>query len=104
MDGANRWQQLINITLPSILPTIIVMLILETGKVLNIGFEKVYAMQNDLNLAVSEVISTFTYKQGLENLEYDYATAIGLFNSVVSFTMLMLVNGISKKFSETSLF
>ena len=104
VDGANRWQQLINITLPSILPTIIVMLILETGKVLNIGFEKVYAMQNDLNLAVSEVISTFTYKQGLENLEYDYATAIGLFNSVVSFTMLMLVNGISKKFSETSLF
>ena len=104
VDGANRWQQLINITLPSILPTIIVMLILETGKVLNIGFEKVYAMQNDLNLSVSEVISTFTYKQGLENLEYDYATAIGLFNSVVSFTMLMLVNGISKKFSETSLF
>lgn len=104
VDGANRWQQLINITLPSILPTIIVMPILETGKVLNIGFEKVYAMQNDLNLSVSEVISTFTYKQGLENLEYDYATAIGLFNSVVSFTMLMLVNGISKKFSETSLF
>ena len=104
VDGANRWQQLINITLPSILPTIIVMLILETGKVLNIGFEKVYAMQNDLNLSVSEVISTFTYKLGLENLEYDYATAIGLFNSVVSFTMLMLVNGISKKFSETSLF
>ena len=104
VDGANRWQQLINITLPSILPTIIVMLILETGKVLNIGFEKVYAMQNDLNLAVSEVISTFTYKQGLENLEYDYATAIGLFNSGVSFIMLMLVNGFSKKFSETSLF
>lgn len=104
VDGANRWRQLINITLPSIMPTIIIMLILETGKVLNIGFEKVYAMQNDLNLSVSEVISTFTYKQGLENLEYDYATAVGLFNSVVSFTMLMVVNGISKKFSETSLF
>ena len=104
VDGANRWQQLIKITLPSIMPTIIVMLILETGKVLNIGFEKVYAMQNDLNLSVSEVISTYTYKQGLENLDYDYATAIGLFNSVVSFAMLMIVNGISKKASETSLF
>ena len=74
------------------MPTIITMLILEVGKVLNIGFEKVYAMQ------------TYTYKQGLENLEYDYATAIGLFNSIVSFIMLLTVNGISKKVSETSLF
>lgn len=104
VDGATRWQQLLNITLPSILPTIVIMLILETGKVLNIGFEKVYAMQTDLNLSVSEVISTYTYKQGLENLEYDYATAIGLFNSVVSFIMLLVVNGISKRLSETSLF
>lgn len=104
VDGANRWQQLLSITLPSILPTIVIMLILETGKVLNIGFEKVYAMQTDLNLGVSEVISTYTYKQGLENLEYDYATAIGLFNSVVSFIMLLVVNGISKRLSETSLF
>lgn len=104
VDGANRWQQLLSITLPSILPTIVIMLILETGKVLNIGFEKVYAMQTDLNLTVSEVISTYTYKQGLENLEYDYATAIGLFNSVVSFIMLLVVNGLSKRLSETSLF
>jgi len=104
VDGANRLQQLLSITLPSILPTIVIMLILETGKVLNIGFEKVYAMQTDLNLTVSEVISTYTYKQGLENLEYDYATAIGLFNSVVSFIMLLVVNGLSKRLSETSLF
>ena len=79
------------------------MLILESGKVLNIGFEKVYAMQTDLNLSVSEVISTYTYKVGLENLEYDYATAIGLFNSVVSFILLIVVNGISKRATETSL-
>lgn len=104
VDGANRWQQLIKITLPCIMPTIIIMLILETGKVLNIGFEKAYAMQTDLNLSVSEVISTYTYKQGMESLEYDYATAVGLFNSVVSFIMLMVVNGISKKVSDTSLF
>lgn len=104
VDGASRWQQLIKITLPSIVPTIVIMLILEAGKVLNIGFEKVYAMQTDLNLTVSEVISTYTYKIGLENLEYDYATAIGLFNSVVSFILLLLVNGISKRVSQTSLF
>ena len=104
LAGANRWQQLIKITLPSIIPTIVIMLILESGKVLNVGFEKAYAMQNDLNLSVSEVISTYTYKIGLEKMDYDYATAIGLFNSVVSFAMLMLVNGISKRVSETSLF
>ena len=103
VDGASRWQQLIFVTLPSILPTIVIMLILESGKVLNIGFEKVYAMQTDLNLSVSEVISTYTYKVGLENLEYDYATAIGLFNSVVSFILLIVVNGISKRATETSL-
>lgn len=103
VDGAIRWQQLIFVTLPSILPTIVIMLILESGKVLNIGFEKVYAMQTDLNLSVSEVISTYTYKVGLENLEYDYATAIGLFNSVVSFILLIVVNSISKRATETSL-
>ncbi|NLJ65239.1 MAG: sugar ABC transporter permease [Christensenellaceae bacterium] len=104
VDGANRWQQLIKITLPSIVPTIVIMLILEAGKVLSIGFEKVYAMQTDLNLTVSEVISTYTYKIGLEDLEYDYATAIGLFNSVVSLFLLLMVNSISKRVTETSLF
>lgn len=103
VDGASRWQQLTRITLPSILPTIVIMLILESGKVLNIGFEKAYAMQTDLNLSVSEVISTYTYKIGLEKLEYDYATAIGLFNSVISFILLLLVNFTSKKLTETSL-
>ncbi len=104
VDGASRLQQLIHVTLPSILPTIVIMLILESGKVLNVGYEKAYAMQNDLNLAVSEVISTYSYKRGLEAMEYDYATAIGLFNSVISFTMLITVNAIAKRASETSLF
>ncbi len=104
VDGASRFQQLFYITLPSILPTIVIMLILESGKVLNIGYEKAYAMQNDLNLAVSEVISTYSYKLGLESLQYDYATAIGLFNSVISFVLLIAVNTISKKVTETSLF
>ena len=103
VDGASRMEQLIHVTLPGILPTIIIMLILESGKMMSIGFEKVYAMQTDLNLSVSEVISTYTYKIGLERFEYDYATAIGLFNSLVNFAVLLLVNGISKRVSETSL-
>ena len=103
VDGANRWQQLIKITLPSIVPTIVIMLILEAGKVLNIGFEKVYAMQTDLNLNVSEVISTYTYKQGIVDLRYDYSTAVELFNSLINLLMLMVVNTISKKLTETSL-
>ncbi len=103
VDGASRFKQLLHVTLPGILPTIIIMLILESGKVMSIGFEKVYAMQTDLNVSVSEVISTYTYKIGLERFEYDYATAIGLFNSVINFLMLLIVNGVSKRVSETSL-
>lgn len=103
VDGASRWKQLWHITLPGILPTIVIMLILESGKVMNIGFEKVFAMQTDLNLTVSEVISTYTYKMGLVDLKYDYATAIGLFNSVINFALLLLVNFISKRLTETSL-
>ena len=94
---------MIHVTFPGILPTVIIMLILESGKVLNVGFEKAYAMQTDLNLSVSEVISTYTYKIGLERFEYDYATAIGLFNSVVSFTLLIIINSLSKRVSQTSL-
>lgn len=103
VDGASRFKQLIHVTFPGILPTVIIMLILESGKVLNVGFEKAYAMQTDLNLSVSEVISTYTYKIGLERFEYDYATAIGLFNSVVSFTLLIIINSLSKRVSQTSL-
>ena len=103
VDGASRWQQLLHITLPGIMPTIVIMLILETGKVLNIGFEKVYAMQTDLNLGVSEVISTYSYKIGLIDMRYDYATAIDLFNAVINLAMLLIVNAISRKVTETSL-
>ena len=70
---------------------------------MSVGHEKVYAMQTDLNLNVSEVISTFTYKQGILDLKYDYATAVDLFNSLINILMLTTVNAISKKVSETSL-
>lgn len=103
IDGANRLQKIWYIDLPGISPTIIILLIMSLGAVMNIGFEKVYLMQNSLNLDKSEVISTYVYKVGLIDADYSYSTAVGLFNSVVNFALLIVANGIAKKFSETSL-
>ena len=106
IDGATRLQRIIHIDLPSILPTIITMLILRMGDVMSIGFEKVYLMQNGMNLAASEVISTYEYSIGLGGsgaTDFSYATAIGLFNSVINLIMVMAVNRFAKKHGETSL-
>lgn len=103
VDGASKFQQLIYINIPSILPTIAIMLILNCGKVMSLGFEKVFLLQTDLNLSVSEVISTLVYRQGLLGAQFSYATAIDLFNSVVNLVLLLSVNKISKKVSEVGL-
>ena len=103
VDGASRWQQLIHITIPSIVPTIVIMLILRCGSLMSVGRDKVFAMQTDLNLNVAEVISTYVYKQGIVDMKYDYATAVDLFNSAINILMLTIVNGVSKRVSETSL-
>ena len=102
IDGAGRWQRLKNIDLPLILPTAIVLLIMRVGGILGVGYEKVYLMQNSLNTSASEVISTLTYKVGLLNAQYSYSAAIGLFNTVVSVTVMVIVNNISKKVSDSS--
>ena len=104
VDGANKLQRIWHIDVPAILPTAIILLIMNTGNVLSIGFEKVYLMQNDLNLSVSEIISTYVYKVGLLNGKFSYTTAIGLFNSLINVILLLIVNWISGKVSETSLF
>lgn len=104
LDGASRLQRIIHINLPCILPTIIIMLIMQLGNIATISYEKVFLMQNDLNLGVSEVISTYVYKRGLVNNNYSFATAVGLFNNIVNVTMLVIANKVSRKFSETSLF
>lgn len=104
MDGASRLQRIIKINLPCIMPTIIIMLILQMGKIANVGYEKVLLMQTDLNLDASEVISTFVYKRGIVNSNYSFSAAVGLFNNIVNVTMLLLANKISKRVSETSLF
>ena len=103
IDGASRWQTLWRITLPSILPTISIMLIINCGHVMSLGFEKVYLMQTDLNIDVSRVISTFVYEQGILATQTSYASAIGLMNSLVNFILVISVNWISKKLSEVSL-
>jgi len=103
VDGASKLKRILHITIPGILPVAIIMLILDMGKVMNVGFEKVFLMQNDLVLDSAEVISTYVYKVGLQQGRYDYASAVGLFNSLINFTMLISMNKLSKKVTETSL-
>lgn len=104
IDGANKLQRILYVNLPAIYPTIAITLILSCGSILGVGYEKVFLMQNSLNLSVSEVISTYVYKIGLQKAQYSYTTAIGLANSVVNLIILIAVNKISKKVSEVSLF
>ena len=103
VDGANKLQRILNVDLPAIAPTIIVLFVLNTGTILNVGFEKVYLMQNGANLTVSEILSTYVYKLGLKNFNYSFSTMVGLFNSFVSLILLTICNVVSSRLSETSL-
>ena len=105
VDGASRMQRIVHVELPTIIPTAIILLIVNFGYLMTIGFEKIYLMQNDLNLASSEVIQTFVYKVSFENTipNFSYATAIGLFNSVVNLFLIVSVNAIAKRTTEVSL-
>lgn len=103
IDGASVWQKIWNIDIPSILPTATILLILSIGQIMNIGFEKAFLLQNALNMGKSEIIATFVYKVGLQNLQYSYATAVGLFQSVINLLLIVSVNAFARKFSETSL-
>ena len=104
VDGANRWQQVIHVELPAIVPTIVILLIMNMGRVLSVGFEKVFLMQTAQNTETSQVISTFVYEAGLINSDYGFSTAIGLFNNIINIVLLLTVNKIAKKISDTSLF
>lgn len=103
MDGANRLQRIWHITLPCLAPTIIIMLILQIGNLLNTNFEKIYLLQNTANLQISEVLQTYVYKRGLQEMNHSFATAVGAFNSIVSLALVAGANWLSGKFSETSL-
>lgn len=103
MDGASKWKRMIHIDIPALLPTATIMFILRMGSVMSVGFEKIYLLQNTLNLSTSEIISTYVYKMGLVSNQYSLSAAIGLFNNVINLILLLLVNWLSKKLSDTSL-
>ena len=104
VDGATRWQKMRYIDLPLLMSTACIMLILRAGNLMNVGFEKVFLMQNDLNMSTSEIIATYVYKMGLRNSHYAVSTAVNLFNNLVNFVLLLLVNCVTRKLGETSLF
>ncbi len=103
IDGAGRWKQTIHITLPGILPTIIIMLILAMGRILNVSYQKILLMMTGSNQSVSDVISTYVYRRGITKADFSYATAVNLFQSLVSLVFVAATNWISRKTSETSL-
>ena len=103
VDGAGRLRRIWHINLPCIMPTIVILLILNTGSILSIGFEKVYLMQNAMNMESSDVISTYVYRSGILGAQYSFSAAVGLFNSVVNAIMLVVVNYMARRVGETSL-
>ena len=103
IDGAGRWKQTIHITIPGILPTIVIMLILAMGKIMNVSYQKILLMMTGSNQSVSDVISTYVYRRGITKADFSYATAVGLFQSLVSLVFVTATNWISRKTTETSL-
>lgn len=104
IDGASKLKRILHINIPSIIPTAIILFILNAGRIMSVGFEKVFLMQNNQNIETSQVISTFVYKAGLVDMDYGFATAIGLFNNVINIILLLTVNYISNKISDSGLF
>ncbi|KUP25737.1 sugar ABC transporter permease [Paenibacillus sp. DMB5] len=103
VDGASRFQKIRHVDLPGIVPTIVIILILNVGNVMAIGFEKVYLLQNPLNIVNSEIIATYVYGIGLLNANYSFATAVGLFNSLINLVLLVTVNGLAKRITSNSI-
>lgn len=103
MDGATKLQRIWHVNLPAIMPTVVTMLIMSVGGIMNLSFEKVLLMQTDSNLMVSEVISTYVYKLGIQKAQFSLSSAVGLFNNLINVTLLIIVNKVSAKLSETSL-
>lgn len=103
IDGANRWQQIRHITLPGILPTIVIMLVIRIGKLLEVGYEMIILLYQPSTYETADVLSTYIYRVGIQGARYDMATAVGLFNAVIAFTLVFTANKISRKLTETSL-
>lgn len=104
IDGANRIQKVLHITLPSLAPTIVIMLILRMGGLMNVGYEKIILLYSPITYPTADVISSYVYRMGIEHMDYSYSTAVGLFNSAINILLLFVTNWFSKKVSDTSLF
>lgn len=103
MDGAGKWRQAWHITLPGISPTIVILLILNLGRIMNVGSEKIILLYNPATYETADVISSYVYRKGIQEFNWSFSTAVGLFNSAINCTLLLLSNKISRKVSETSL-
>jgi putative aldouronate transport system permease protein len=103
MDGANKWQRIFHVDIPAIMPTAVILLILSVGGIMNIGFEKAYLLQTPMNQPSAEIIPTYVYKMGLQQAQYSFAAAVGLFNAVINLLLLIAVNKFAKKLSGTGL-
>ena len=103
VDGATRFQRLLHIDLPAIVPTMVIMLIMRAGEIMDLGFEKAFLLQNNINLDYSEIIATYVYRIGIQGGQFSYSSAIGLFNNVINMVLLVVVNKIAKKVSDVSL-
>jgi putative aldouronate transport system permease protein len=104
IDGAGKWRQYWGITLPSILPTIMMLLILKIGSILNVGFEKIYLLYNPMTYSVGDVLSTYTYRLGVEGTQQGLTTALGLLNSILGFALVVSANALSRRFTQKSLY
>ena len=100
VDGAGKFKRILHIDLPSITPTIVTILILNMGRIMNVSFEKVLLMQSSVNIKVSEVIATYVYSRGIQGGQYSFTTAVTIFNSLINTTLILIVNAISKKFDN----
>ncbi|MGN0972223.1 MAG: ABC transporter permease subunit, partial [Aristaeellaceae bacterium] len=103
VDGANKWNQIIHITIPSLIPTIIIMFILKVGKMFDVGYEKIMLLYTPLTYDTADVINTYVYRRGLEQSQYSYSAAVGFFNSVVCFLLVFITNTITRKSNGNSL-
>ena len=104
IDGASRLMRIRHINIPAIQPTVVILFVMSVGQLASVGYEKIYLLQNDLNVNVSEVISTYVYKRGIENTNYSFSAAVGLFNNLINIVLLLCANAVSHRLSQTSLF
>ena len=103
MDGAGRWRQMWHITIPSILPTIVILLVMRVGNLLSLGWDRIFLLYNDMVMETADVISTYVYRTGMVQMQYSFASAVGLMNSLVNVVLLIGANALSRKFTDSSL-